>query len=114
MAMRYSGQVTVSIRFDDRNDQYVASVQSPGGRETVHVPWKWSTKGVDTPEAYDDAARAAISFAERTKAGDYATYDESGTSAHVGRMKSRAWPRERPKTKKGALAGVLAALKRLE
>lgn len=113
MAMRYSGQVTVTLAYDNKRDQYTTLVDSPGGRERVRVG-AVRGKVVDAPEVMDDAARAAISFAERTRAGEYAAHDAEGSTYHIGRMKSRAWPRETKKTRKGALAGVLAALRRLE
>lgn len=64
MAKRSSGCVNVSIVWVDRTSQYRAVVSSPEGREVVLVGApRVMARGVDHPDAYDAAARAAISFA---------------------------------------------------
>lgn len=78
MAKRSSGCVNVNIVWVDRTERYRAIVSSPEGREVVHVGAPAHlTRAVDNPKAYDDAARAAISFAEKGHA-DHADYTSSG------------------------------------
>lgn len=83
-AGRYSGNARAKISFDDTKDQYraVISVLQPTGRpdggwrysvrttQYVGRPpgvtgrgWEGERTSVDSPEAFDDAARAAFSFA---------------------------------------------------
>jgi hypothetical protein len=49
---------------------------------------------VDSPKAFDGAARAALSFAESEgwPVTEYATYDLALTRWHVGRTRDKAWP----------------------
>lgn len=61
---RYSGNITVTITYVDAKDKYKATVSAGEQRGTVYVgPPRHLTRSVDSPEAFDDAARAAISFA---------------------------------------------------
>ncbi|MBL8605131.1 MAG: hypothetical protein JNK72_24590 [Myxococcales bacterium] len=91
MAQRFSGSLTCS----DRSSQYKATISRKAGQKTESV---WSgyvrtpailTHAVDAPEAYDDAARAALSFADNEGAdiGAYADYTDGGW------LISRARPR---------------------
>jgi hypothetical protein len=66
MARRYVGNLAVSITYDDRNF-YRASVSGNGmtWKGTVGAPAAGFGPGIayDSPKAYDQAARAAVSFA---------------------------------------------------
>ena len=67
MATRYSGNLRISVLFDDRGD-YRAGV-TDGKRRwrgRVGAPAAGFGTGVafDSPRAYDDVARAALSFAD--------------------------------------------------
>lgn len=92
MAQRYSGQVRVSIVYVDAEAGYDARVSWPGGRERVKVgtPAAVATHAVDSPLAYDAAARAAIAFAG--DAGDYADHGGAGSGVHDGITVSRKAP----------------------
>lgn len=84
MATRYSGSLTVRISWVDRHDLYDASVSWKGGGPIKvmvgHPPA--SRLSVDSPEAYDSAAKAAIAFADdeyrEFGISDMAEYDDSG------------------------------------
>lgn len=90
MAKRYSGQVTVRIIYRDATwkdvGHYDAVVSWPGGHERVSVGEpRILTHAVDSPEAYDGAARAAISFSRCD--GDVAEWAADGSALIVHRSK---------------------------
>lgn len=64
---RYSGDLKIELSFNDRTDEYrarICPVRGGGACETVHVGApKYLKHAVDSPQAYDSAAHAAISFA---------------------------------------------------
>jgi hypothetical protein len=69
MARRWSGNLSIHIKFVDRDNQYKATVCriAPNRAERdCQVMWVGPpahlTRAVDSPAAYDDAARAAIAF----------------------------------------------------
>lgn len=66
MAVRYSGNVTITLTYNDKTSQYDCSVKAPKEKAVkVHVrPPPSSRLAVDSPEAYDGTARAAYSFAD--------------------------------------------------
>lgn len=75
MALRYSGKLTIRVLWNDRG-YYNASISSKGRNlwsGTVGAP-KSSRVAVDSPEAYDDTASAALSFA----AHEGADVDDAG------------------------------------
>jgi len=91
MATRYSGKVTVRIGWSDAQDQYTYATSVDGkhwSSGAVGAP-KHLTQSVDSPKALDEAAAAAISFANLT---DEAAYTDRGL--WIGRSKAQAWPRE--------------------
>lgn len=91
MAQRYSGEVRVRIVYVDAEAGYDARVSWPGGRERVKVGTPAVlTRAVDSPEAYDAAARAAIAFAG--DAGDYADRGGPDRGVHDGIVVSRRTP----------------------
>jgi hypothetical protein len=97
MATRYSGKVTVDVRWVESigRSRYRAGVSWPGGRSVQFVGLPGVlTKAVDSPQAYDEAASAAISFAsdEGKDVGDYTAYTDRGL--WIGRSKAQAWPQE--------------------
>lgn len=90
MAVRYSGRVRVNILWDDRLDAYRATVLVPGfgsHHMTIGAP-KHLTRAVDSPAAYDQAAGAAISFADDFR--ELAEVNRTGTGWHITRSPSRA------------------------
>lgn len=88
MATRYSGQVRVRLVYVDARSGYDARVSWPDGRERVKVGEpKTLTHAVDSPAAYDAAARAAIAFAGN--AGNYADHGGPDSGVHDGIVVSR-------------------------
>lgn len=69
MAKRYSGQLIIRIEFHDPTDAYQGSIRSKDG----HLHYKFMDLklspvmrrkyAVDSPQAYDEAARAILGFA---------------------------------------------------
>ncbi len=72
LATRHCGNITIRCRFDDAQNQYACNLSRGGrklGTQYVGLPGAWATLaeyrgGVDSPAAFDSAARAAISFQE--------------------------------------------------
>jgi hypothetical protein len=64
--VRRSGDVRVNIKFRDAEDDYAGTVTWPGGRWRFDglrlSPFMRSRIAADSSQAYDEAARAAISF----------------------------------------------------
>lgn len=99
MATRYSGNLQVSVVYDDQNF-YRTSVSRSGKllwRGRVNPAPAGFGPGVayDSPEAYDEVARTALSFADHESPGervlDGAEYDADLTQVEVRR--SSASPR---------------------
>lgn len=94
MALRYSGAVTIRVTWNDR--YYNASVSSNGRNlwfGTVGAP-KSSKIAADSPEAYDAAAHAALSFANNeSEAGELAWSDGRGWD--ITRKPDRVGPTRR-------------------
>jgi hypothetical protein len=63
-AVRYSGDVKITLSFDDARNQYNVSLAAPGKMTArVHVrPPGVLTRAVDSPEEFDETARAALSL----------------------------------------------------
>ena len=101
MATRYSGKLTIRIVFVDADNQYEARVSRQGKHlSTMYVGTpKVLPRSVDSPLAYDLAARAALNFLanhdEQTGMVsdrlDDAALDEAGF--HIGRDKASRYPR---------------------
>ena len=68
MALRYSGNATARVLWNDRTDRWDATVSAHG--RNVWRGWigraPADRRSVDAPEAYDDAARTAFSSADET------------------------------------------------
>lgn len=100
MATRYSGDVKISIVWNDRADVYNATVSAPGFKP-YHVQVGRPAAGrlaVDSPAAYDAAAHAALSFADEDADafGERAQYNQAGTGWHIARSRTvRSNPRRR-------------------
>jgi len=61
MARRYCGQITIYLVCNDTD--YSVRVVGPGGAAHVQVGFPAVlTKAVDSPDAFDEAAHAALSF----------------------------------------------------
>lgn len=110
-ARRYSGHLAILVSYLDSraadtfadgtprhpNGSYRCSIRNltPGITDRVRVvvgaPACLSS-AVDSPEAFDGAASAAVAFAdhENGSIGESAAYDDSGV--HVGRDPADAWP----------------------
>ena len=99
MAVRYSGPFTIRVNFRDRSDDYGVTI-SRGKRRvwsgSVGTPRSLSS-GVDSPAAYDAAARAALSFAD-SDGRDVGDADFGAHGYHVSR--SRAVARRKNPSKK--------------
>ena len=80
MATRKSGRVRVVCKFEDRGSRYRCVVKTPEEKATVYVGEPRSlTVAVDSPKAYDSAARAALSFAaEEIDVERFAAFTGSG------------------------------------
>lgn len=82
MATRYSGTLKINVLYNDRQDAYRASISRKG--KSLWSGWigraPASRLAVDSPEAYDAAARAALAFADDDGAdvSDYADFTDSG------------------------------------
>lgn len=98
MATRYSGPLTINVVYDDRGD-YRSSV-SEGGRVLwrgrVRPPPSGFGSGIayDSEHAYDDVARAALSFAssENSDIGDQAETDGEGYKVRRVKNFHQKWP----------------------
>lgn len=97
MAVRYSGDVKITLKYRERENDYRATLTWPSGRggyhrHTVHVGVPAHiTKAVDSPDAYDEAAHAALSFAndEWSLIGELSAMAEDGWL--VSRHELMAW-----------------------
>jgi hypothetical protein len=103
--LRYSGEIRIRVTYLDPlwsgNGSYRCYLRGPGGMATtviVNAP-AFPAHALDAPEAFDDAARAAISCAndddEREGLACYEWGALAATTAngwHVGRSEARAWP----------------------
>ena len=66
MASRTSGTLKINLKVNDRNDGHLVNV-SEGVKHLYHCSVRQppaSCCATDSPEAFDDAAVAALSFAE--------------------------------------------------
>jgi hypothetical protein len=114
-AIRYSGQIKIRVtylepyaagdacppgRSTQPNGEYRCFLRVGGWKAIIHVnPPAVLSHGVDSPEAFDEAARAAIAFADHEYGGwnDFCAYAADGSDRHVGRSPSQAWPQEKAK-----------------
>jgi hypothetical protein len=114
--LRYSGEIRIRVTYLDvaydgpdtqarlGNGRYRCFLRGPGGMTTtviVNAP-QYLTRAVDSPEAFDDAARASISFADDKSEGEQlpcytwahlAAHVIDRSEWHVGRTEAHAWPK---------------------
>jgi hypothetical protein len=95
---RYSGDAKITLTLQD-NDSYRVVVETDCDASciTINSP-KVLKHAIDSPEAFDDAARAAVAFAleERDEHG-VSVFDDSDfafgpEAVYVGRTREQAWP----------------------
>jgi len=109
--MRYSGEIRIRVTFIDYvpgdvysdgtprhpNGSYRCFLSVVGGSDaTIHVnPPVCRFHAVDAAKAFDEAARAALAFADADgwPVEAHAASIESGW--HVGRSPAKAWPKEK-------------------
>ena len=98
-ARRFSGRLKIELNYNDRTNQYKARLcpvpmpmwrGKPQARcEVVYVrPPAHLTRAVDSAAAYDDTARAAISFS-RPETQEFAQGDRRGTTWAISRGRRR-------------------------
>lgn len=94
IAKRYSGDVVVTMIYRDVTDDYACRVVSPEGRWTTIVSGLRDARlAVDSREAFDDIARAAITFAdEDSPLGVAPEYDLQGSMVVSGKPPARRTP----------------------
>jgi hypothetical protein len=110
---RYSGEIRIRVTYSAkghiRNGYYRCHLTGPGNMTAtivVGVP-EFLSHAVDSPEAFDDAARAALAFADHdadegrsagesrdSRWGDHCAYDGKYSTRHVGRSLATAWPKD--------------------
>jgi len=86
MALRYSGSLTIRVVWNDRG-HYDASISRKGRNlwsGTIGEP-RHLRVAVDSPEAYDDTAHAALSFADSEGADVFRSADHTGSGWHIAR-----------------------------
>lgn len=95
MATRYSGDGTIRMSFVDRDNNYRCSVNDGhGGQGTVYVGLAGKIdKPVDSPEAYDEVAHAAISFADHDGLVDSSYFETTDSGWAVSRKPRSKSPR---------------------
>ena len=101
MAIRYSGALKINVIYREQGD-YRAVVTEYGhgasrrNKAVVFVRPAASGFGrgvaYDSPQAYDEIAGSALSFAPEDLT-ELATFDREGTYWHIGRTPAQAWPR---------------------
>ena len=112
MAIRYSGGLKINVVYRDKGDyRAVITEYGPEASHRRHPLRAFHTtrrkavvyvnpapagfgRGVayDSPQAYDEIAHAALSFAEDW-VGELAAYDREGQGWHIGRTERQAWPK---------------------
>ena len=123
MAIRYSGGLKINVVYRDKGDY--RAVITEYGTEALHRRYPRGSqfhtsprkavvyvnpapagfgRGVayDSPQAYDEIAHAALSFADddlqgmadrEDWVGELAAYDREGQGWHIGRTERQAWPK---------------------
>jgi hypothetical protein len=118
MAKRYSGNLQISVIYDDRG-HYRTAVSSGGKllwRGTVRPAPAGFGPGVayDSPQAYDKIAQSTLSFADDAKRGigDQAEFDENLTEYKIRRTPHSGSHRQgQPSRKSPASSGKIVVRK---
>lgn len=95
---RYSGSIKIGLRYRDREDDYECRFWKVDrrGRQTEALgelyvnPPKVSRYSVDSPQAYDRTAQAALSFATNDGLVDESDLDYGDSDYVVRRMPPKA------------------------
>jgi hypothetical protein len=104
-AIRYSGELRIRVTLLDITDsngryQYRCHVRGPADAKTVFVGSPASIgHAIDSTEAFDSVAHAAISFADDAGSDTFssrAATKVDGSGWHIGRNAKAAWPRVLP------------------
>ena len=106
MATRYCGSTTIRVIWDDASSVYRCRVTCDGQllySVSVGAP-AHLTLAVDSPEAYDNAARAACSFASDGRGADVSDHLDSTDAG---------WDIRRTKARKGSSDNLMDAWVRL-
>jgi hypothetical protein len=117
--LRYSGEIRIRVTYLDHakplrpNGRYRCFLRGPGGMRTTIIVGApaFLSHGVDSPEAFDDAARSALAFADHedcdTPSCDgsrcdtwsrHTAWNADGSDRHVGRTLANAWPKVAPRS----------------
>lgn len=99
MATRYSGNLRISVVYDDRGGDYRVGVTDGTHRWRGRVRPAPAGFGAgvayDSPRAYDEIARSALAFAasdmERKRESWIEQADSGDSDYHVGRTPATAW-----------------------
>ena len=84
VAKRYSGDVAVTMIYRDATSDYACRVATPTEVRIVFVGTPAHLEhAVDSREAFDDTARAAIAFAEHEGLSAQPVYDDELTQVQV-------------------------------
>lgn len=87
-AIRYCGKVKIKCSFDDAANQYVCRLYMGGHAGTQYVGVAPASRlAVDSPQAFDNAARAAVSFALDDKQIDESECDYGDGGPTIRRKK---------------------------
>lgn len=100
---RYSGSLRIRLAYSDVDCGYICTIKSVysrvvRGTESRRVEGVFVgeaaclTCAVDSPEAFDDAARAALAYASADAQACAAGTLNHGASFHVGRKPQDAYP----------------------
>ena len=103
-AIRYSGKLWIRVTYVKPASEYrcnISPITPRNGNGDEYQPVTIYVRRavcdvlpVDSPKAFDGAARAALSFAEDEgwPVTEYATYNLALTEWHIGRTRDKAWP----------------------
>jgi hypothetical protein len=100
--LRYCGEIRIRITYLERgphrNGSYRCYLTAPGGAKVTIIVGApaYLSHGVDSSEAFDETAHAAISFADNEPESDAdwssaAAVKADGTGWLIGRSEATAW-----------------------
>ena len=96
-ATRFSGDITITIVHSEQESQYACRLALPGGGSGYQVVGepRILEHAIDAPEALDDVAHAALSFAADEPITGSDIEDNAaatGEGWHIGRTEEERWP----------------------